>query len=1036
MELTSLETASWFLDKPEPSAVDPTGQRVTAILVSRNGAAWLPETLAGLAASTIRPHQIIAVDNRSEDNSAELLQEARRQGVVDVVLTGSTSASFGDAVHQALAEAAGRDDWIWLLHDDAVPDPTALSELLTLSLRTLGLAIAVPLSVRPTRRRHASMTLELGASISGTGRRHVDVEAGEAAQGQYDPQVSLGGSTCGMLIRREAFEALHGFHSAIPSYRDGVDLGWRANLSGYRVMTCPEARFVHHQAGRSERRVGTIAQGRRRSEVAWDRLMGMRLVAAHTVGLARFLVWLRLVGGSLLRGLGFLLDKAPDQALDELRAMVDFVRSRRPVARLRRRVERIEASPTDRQRANALRPPWWSTFVLLGETVADNIRQALSSGRDEQISLGDLLGDEYESRLGDRPARLPIWVWVAGAAALSLIAGRRLLASGPVRAHQLLAAPDSLGQAYEVALTSPPGLSGRPSAWLLLEALGSTLALRPTWFVVALLMVAVPLTGLVAAWYLRHHLGQHRRISWVIALAYALLPVLLGGLNRGALWLVVLAIGLPFFVAWLHRWPTQTEGVRAWQPAAGVALALALAVPILPLLWVPAAAAVVLTVVRGGQGAWSWARAVLALGFPLLLWADWLMSLRLTPGRLMTTPAPLLNGATNDVAWQMLLGRTGSTGQPPLWISIVVLGVLWVAALIAALRLPSRSPVLVTGLVFIAVGVALSRFSVRIDTSEAMPDPSPWLLIGFAALLSLAVSWLSEASTSLARRDFGVAQALVGVVSMLLTGATLVSLAWWVVGGMTGLTRGDSAATPLYLAQNERATGASSLIVDQAQPTPAWALRSDGRATWGQGETRTGALASPTGWEWAQQAVAQIVAGRYDEDLTAHLVTLGVGYIAVIEPLPDTVAALDASVGLRRSSNEDGTVVWALVDLPTRTQVIGSDGAVLSLTPSDEVATTAPETRLALSLPVDPDLRVTVGGVRLEPVESVDWRATYDLGQAVGLVEVRQPVPDQWWRWIQLAGGFLVVLFALPSLHFRAGADRSPRRAHDLEEAL
>ncbi|MDR1079000.1 MAG: hypothetical protein LBL55_10155, partial [Propionibacteriaceae bacterium] len=895
--------------------------------------------------------------------------------------------------------------------------------------------IAVPLSVRPTRRRHASMTLELGASISGTGRRHVDVEAGEAAQGQYDPQVSLGGSTCGMLIRRDAFDALHGFHAAIPSYRDGVDLGWRANLAGYRVMTCPEARFVHHQAGRSERRVGTIAQGRRRSEVAWDRLMGMRLVAAHSVGLGRLLVWLRLVLGALLRGLGFLLDKTPDQALDEMHALIDFVRSAKPVARLRRRVERIEASPTDRQRANALRPLWWSTFVVLGDRLADNLRRTLSSGRDEQISLGDLLGDEYESRAGDRPTRLPVWVWAAGAALLSLIAGRRLFGSGPVRASQLLAAPDSLSQAYNVALTMPPGLPGRPSAWLLLEAIGSTIALRPTWFVVALLMLAVPLTGLVAAWYLRHHLGQHRRISWVMALAYALLPVLLGGLNRGALWLVVLAIGLPFFVAWLHRWGTQTEGVRAWQPAAGVALALALALPILPLLWAPAAAAVVVTVIRTGRGAWSWVRAGLAVGFPPLLWADWLISLRLTPGRLLTTPAPLLNGATGDSAWQMLLGRTGAVGQPPLWVSISVIGLLWLAALVAVARVPRRAPVLVAGLVFVAVGVVLSRFPVRIDVSEAMPDPSPWLLIGFAALLSLAVSWLSEASTSLAQRDFGVAQALVGVVSMALTAVTVVSLGWWVVGGMTGLSRGDGASTPLYLAQIERATGASSLIVDQAESPPTWSLRSDGRATWGQGETRTGALASPTGWQWAQRAVAQVVAGRYDEESTAHLITLGVGYIAVIAPDPDTVAALDASVGLRRSSNEDGAIVWALVDLPTRTQVVGPDGAVLSLKPSDEV-TAVSEARLALSQPVDPKVEVRVGGVLLQPVDSVDWRATYAIGQATGLVEVSQPAPDQWWRWLQLAGGFLVILFALPSLHSRVGVDRSPRRAHDVEEAL
>jgi GT2 family glycosyltransferase len=114
--------------------------------------------------------------------------------------------------------------------------------------------------LRPSRRTQASRILELGVSISHTGRRELGLEPGEVAQGQHEPADTLGVSTCGMLVRRSTYEALGGFDEAVPLFRDGVEFGWRATLAGHRVVTCPAARITHRQAGRLGRRTGSLAE--------------------------------------------------------------------------------------------------------------------------------------------------------------------------------------------------------------------------------------------------------------------------------------------------------------------------------------------------------------------------------------------------------------------------------------------------------------------------------------------------------------------------------------------------------------------------------------------------------------------------------------------------------------------------------------------------------------------------------------------------------------------------------------------------------
>src|SRR2546423_1925341 len=117
-------------------AAEVARQSVTVVLVSHDGARWLPGTLAGLAAQTHRPDRIVAVDTGSTDGSVRLLTEALGE---HSVFAADRTTGFGAAVQRALTLSGGHaTGWVWILHDDCAPDPDALEQLLRAAVSKPG----------------------------------------------------------------------------------------------------------------------------------------------------------------------------------------------------------------------------------------------------------------------------------------------------------------------------------------------------------------------------------------------------------------------------------------------------------------------------------------------------------------------------------------------------------------------------------------------------------------------------------------------------------------------------------------------------------------------------------------------------------------------------------------------------------------------------------------------------------------------------------------------------------------------------------
>ena len=245
---------AWAHEQPTQAPLKVDASQVLAVLVAHNGEQWLPRTLVAVARLDVQPGRLVAVDAGSTDGSRALLEKGRSDGLIHDIIDGPPDQGFGACVQLAVEQAADFDaQLLWLLHDDSAPTRRCLTELL-LGADDAGEegqrpAIVVPKLLHPKRRNHPDQMSAVGESIAPSGARVPTVERGDIDQHQLEPARVLGASTAGMLITMDAWRELGGFNPEIPLFRDGVELGWRANAHGMVVRTWPQASLRHVEAG-------------------------------------------------------------------------------------------------------------------------------------------------------------------------------------------------------------------------------------------------------------------------------------------------------------------------------------------------------------------------------------------------------------------------------------------------------------------------------------------------------------------------------------------------------------------------------------------------------------------------------------------------------------------------------------------------------------------------------------------------------------------------------------------------------------------
>ncbi|MET9641983.1 glycosyltransferase [Streptomyces syringium] len=1042
---------------------------VTAVLVAHDGARWLPDALAGLLGQERPVQNAVAADTGSGDDSARLLTDALG---ADRVLHLARRAGFGTAVDEAVRaapaptadelpylksssgwdpvsrtwrddayDAYGRDDtphrdrdlepvhWLWLLHDDCAPEPGALHELLRVAESEPHAAVIGPKLRSWYDRRQL---LEVGVSIARSGRRWTGLERREQDQGQHDqvrPVLSV--STAGMLVRRDVFEQLGGFDPRLPLMRDDVDLCWRAHAAGHRVLVAPDAVLRHAEAAARERRPVDCAGRKAAGPHRVDKAGAVYTLLANTRGALLPYVMLRLVLGTLLRTLAYLVGKVPGQALDEFTGLVGTLLrpGRIRAARKRRGTPAVAGSEL-----RHLFPPPGATVRATVEQVASNFGGASeaelsSAGRHGAVESGpggddaDFLEVEQFARL-KRVARKPGPVLFALLLLVSLVACRGLFGGGALSGGALLPAPDTVSALWARYTDAwhPVGVGTTGSAPPYLAVLAglATLFLGSTSFTLTLLLVcSVPLAGLTAYFASRPLVDSRLLRAWA-SVAYAFLPAATGALATGRLGTAVLAILLPLMArAAVTAGGLRTPAARPpWRATWTYALLLTVTTAFTPVVWplalVLGLGVLALRCVRGGGAALAahGPRFLAALGTPLVVLAPWSFGLLTHPDRFLAE-AGLDLGGTAPGPLSLLTADPGGPRTPGL---LLLTGVV-LAALAALLREDRR---LAVGTAWVTALTALLCAGLTAGAAWA----GPATLVQGLALIAAAAVGAEGARERVAALSFGWRQPVAALIAVAAGAAPLVAAVAWMAGGAAGpLQRRDAVQVPAFVAEEAGTRDqARTLVLGGTTGRVTYTLVRGSGARLGDAEAATTAGRDKK----LDDVVAHLVAGS-GADQTGRLGEYAVGYVLVGGDAPKAMSrVLDATPGLTRLSQEGRTALWRVDRRTARVTIVsgpsqnGGTGPVPVAAGPVTAHTTVPDGPegrvLRLADKAAPGWRATLDGKALKSTTVDGWAQGFGLPTTGGRLALTYETPTARaaWLWAQGALAVVLVVLALP----------------------
>ncbi len=955
--------------------MDAGAPAVVAVVVTRDPGPWLEETLRALVTQDYPELAILVVAAGGREDPTARVGRVAPEAFVRRL---DEPLSFGVAANEVLGAVEGAAFYL-LCHDDCAPDPSALRKMVEESLRS-NAGIVSPKIVSWD---DPLVLLHVGMNADKTGAVIDRVQSPEIDHGQHDGvrDVFVAPSGC-TLIRADLMAALGGFDPGIVAMAEDLDLCWRAQVAGARVVVVPEARVRHLEVvapGVEPVLSGPDAQA---TLQALQRRHELRTVLKCYGTFNLF----RVVPQTLALALGEVLVALVSRDRARARAVLGAWRwnlaHRRELLEARRVVQRSRQVPDSQIRRNQVHgsarlSEYLSNVGHLGFEATHARVGAL--GRDEEVEEPELTGtiagafsedetfdEDWDDRgrfgrrrrrrarvFASRRSRL------AGAlvVALVLIIGARHLLSGALPGigqfstlsswsatwHQFLASWSPAG----LGTTSPPS-----PAYGALGALGTILLGAMGLTEKVLVLGSIPL----GAWGVSRLLGSFGspRARLVGAVSYLGLPLAYDALAHGRTDGLV-AFGLaPWVLAALMRAsqlaPFEVAAARHGRrpPRAqllglGVVLAIGIA-------FAPAMAIAALLCGLGlwagsflvGQSAAAWRAVRAAMGavvVALVLCLPWVIGTALSGGHALSVfGLPSAAGSLPDLP-QLLRFDLGPIGGSPLsW--------LLLAAALLPLVIGAGPRLAWAGRLWVvALGSWLLAWVVARGWTHSFA-PSIDVLLAPAAVAIAACVGLGVAAfeTDLFGHRFGWRQ-LATTVMMLAALVGVVPVVAEVSDGSYGLPATGFHDSFEFLAARAPDSYRVLWLGDPAAlPLGGWSIAPGlAYATSENGPPDAHYLYAPTSPGPAAQLAAAVELAR--EGKTVHLGRLlapgAIRYVVVLEalapnvagvqsaqgypPPADLVAALDQQSDLRQVPGGEGFVVFTnTVGLPERAARRGS----------------------------------------------------------------------------------------------------------------
>jgi GT2 family glycosyltransferase len=916
---------------------------VVAVVVTAEADAWLESCLESLERQDYPSLDVLVIDTGTTDG---VTNRVARVIPSAFVRRRPEAGEFGAAANDVLVGIEGATFYLFC-HDDVALAPGAVRAMVEEAFRA-NAGIVGPKLVDWDAPDHL---LGIGLGVSRFGTPVPRIQEGELDQSQHDePREVFAVTGACLLARVDLFAAVGGFDKEMGAYGEDVDLCWRVQLAGARVVTAPRALVRHRRSMAAETRpVADELLIRRRNE--------LRAVLKNYRLVRRWLNVLQLLMLTLLDSLTAPLTDRRTSARAARSAWRWNLTHRASMAEDRRQlrqVRQVSDRTVTKRMASRSRPHRLATEPRRGNGVPVSRTEGgrregsgRTSDRRGGRSEGLLEADKITAWLvraqqGEMPVGQLVAAVVLGL--LMLLGIRDLLfgqlpfigdlVPGPSALHllgQWLGGRSDIG--WRPTQIGPPayGVIGIAGAIL---GNSSALALKLT-FVSGLVV------GTIGAARLVRDFGS-ARARVVSAVAFAGSPLVWNGLARGDVELAVALAGLPFVLARLAR----ASGLRPFVPAHGsargwgprdlaadiaplgllLAAMAALAPPVVLDVGVVVVGMLVASIAVGGARRLL-RSAVVGLGGLVIAFAcclpwslTWLQSGArwslllggVGPAGSGLSPANLLRGHTGPVgAWWGAFGLVALAGFAFLW------------ARGPRLAWATRWWFCALGSVALAWVASEGWLGAGGTRAEVLVAPAA---VAFAACCGIGAAAFE---VDLKRHRFGWRQ-ITGLLAVGCFAVGLLPVLGVVFGG-----RGELPGIGFEETASEFTTlsppGARVLWMGDPRALPGSAFQAGyGTAAF---VTRTGLASMTTLWPTANPGPASAVVGDVDSAMAGRTLRLGAllapagiqfvvvptaaepALIGVQSPVPTPpslalVRALEAQTDLRQLPSEDGVLVW------------------------------------------------------------------------------------------------------------------------------
>jgi GT2 family glycosyltransferase len=998
------------------AAVDK--HRVTAVLVSHNGAVWLPEVVAALTSQTRPIDLITAVDTGSQDASTKLLKSARIPFISADVETG-----FGQAISLAVNKLpqSVEHEWIWLIHDDCAPAPTALAELITAIDDRPQVVMVGPKLLGWHDRTHL---LEAGVSIAGNGARWTGLEPLEYDQGQHDGNHDvLAVSTAGALIRRDVFEELGGLDPNLTLFRDDVDFGWRARAAGHSVMVATAAVAFHAQASATERRVVEVDGAFLHRPLLLDRRNAAYVLLANSSWWILPWVVIQLFGSAVARSIGYLLAKLPGYASDEILAVGAVIVKPGSIIAARK-VRKKERFVSARVIAEFI-PPRWSQIRLASEKIVEEIRSKLFPDDNQSSAVSVLDANEDEDLL--TPVNTSHWLSIFKRpevigflliALISILNSRNRF--GALVGGALPISPSGATDLWRTYFESwhqvGMGSSKAAPTWVAITAIASVFFLGKVQFLITTFFLVAPIIMMFTASKLLKRLTSNSWISVPAAFLYAISPVAIAAVSTGHIATVLFLILAPYVALLLQ----DIERIQdfTWRKIAGISLLLSLLYGFSLMIFVIGFVAGLVSTLSDYEKHAQEANAPLyslrmqkraALIFvPFIMNVPFSLEAITNPSRLLVEPGLLISGGGPLNA---LIGNPGGANALPIWLISPILLVLVVSLFSSthARRIAEY------GIGALVLAVVLSSLSISTHGNEASSKvwPGPVLVLVTLAAISAGTVLLDRLRETLVLSHIHYRHFLSALLLFTTFAYSVLAIGWSVTKGADSLVQANrETVMPAFLSVEK---DTKILVLREV------GSENEKKIQYYVSRGKDISLGEPDVAPAQTPAIADAARGLIDGSGVTSAATLsdfGVKYVFVKAPFKrEVIRSIDGIGGFARTSATSLGVVWKVTAPASRLMFIGTDGVRKELEAGEVGARTYVPSAgtLILTETYNRSWQILENGYRLDRIKNEQGLPAFTVTEPGEISLIHDGTVRRGWLSLQLIIFVIVLVMALPA---------------------